>query len=253
MTRRIWPSGWRPTRQRCRQSDADDAKLLAAQMIGGGLDVLHDVGVRQFHAEVTAVRQTASAAIRAGNGCVGFEQIAGSVTLRLANGEQATGDMLIGADHPSADVRPGQGTFHRHHGVAWPVPTDRLPPHQRRLVGANWMGVGGHVVTYPLRRGEILNFVGVVERNDWHVESWTERGSREEMPARSGKLARGRKDHRPQYRYALQMGAARARSARSLCSRASLPDWRRGASDTAVPGAGCPHGVGGCGGDRPLP
>jgi salicylate hydroxylase len=42
------------------------------------------------------------------------------------------------------------------------------------------MGVGGHVVTYPLRRGEILNFVGAVERDDWRVESWTEPGSHEE-------------------------------------------------------------------------
>jgi salicylate hydroxylase len=35
-------------------------------------------------------------------------------------------------------------------------------------------------VTYPLRRGELLNFVGVVERDDWRVESWNEPGSREE-------------------------------------------------------------------------
>ena len=42
------------------------------------------------------------------------------------------------------------------------------------------MGVGGHVVTYPLRRGEILNFVGVVERDDWRLESWNEPGSRDE-------------------------------------------------------------------------
>jgi salicylate hydroxylase len=36
------------------------------------------------------------------------------------------------------------------------------------------------VVTYPLRRGEILNFVGVVERDGWQVESWTIKGSRDE-------------------------------------------------------------------------
>ncbi|HUB46048.1 MAG TPA: FAD-dependent monooxygenase, partial [Acetobacteraceae bacterium] len=44
----------------------------------------------------------------------------------------------------------------------------------------NWVGHGGHVVTYPLRRGELLNFVGAVERDDWLVESWTEAGTREE-------------------------------------------------------------------------
>src|SRR6185437_8648657 len=37
-----------------------------------------------------------------------------------------------------------------------------------------------HVVTYPLRRGELLNFVGAVERDDWRVESWTEAGTRDE-------------------------------------------------------------------------
>ena len=52
----------------------------------------------------------------------------------------------------------------------------------RRNVGVNWVGPGGHVVNYLLRRGEIFNFVGIVER-DWRVESWTEKGTREECAA----------------------------------------------------------------------
>jgi salicylate hydroxylase len=60
---------------------------------------------------------------------------------------------------------------------------ERLSARLRRPVGTNWIGPGGHVVTYPLRRGEILNFVGVVERADWPVESWTERGTVEECTA----------------------------------------------------------------------
>jgi salicylate hydroxylase len=66
--------------------------------------------------------------------------------------------------------------------MAWRglVPLQRLPEHQRRLVGNNWIGVGGHVVTYPLRRGELLNFVGAIERDDWRVESWTVAGTTEE-------------------------------------------------------------------------
>jgi salicylate hydroxylase len=137
-----------------------------------------------------AVRAASPDAIRAGNGCIGFEQTGNRVTLHLANGEQATGDLLIGADGVHSRIRqqmvggnPGAGGSARFTGImAWRglVPMDRLPPHQRRLVGANWVGVGGHVVTYPLRRGEILNFVGVVERDDWRVESWNEPGSREE-------------------------------------------------------------------------
>jgi salicylate hydroxylase len=132
-----------------------------------------------------AVRQAAPDAIRPGNGCLGFDQTADSVTLHLANGERATGDMLIGADGVHSCIRQqmfGEGKAHFTGIMAWRglVPMERLPPHQHRLVGANWMGVGGHVVTYPLRRGEILNFVGAVERSDWQVESWTEPGSHEE-------------------------------------------------------------------------
>lgn len=132
-----------------------------------------------------AVRAAAPDAIQVGNGCVGFEQSDDRVVLHLANGEHVTGDVLIGADGVHSKVRQqifGQGSARFTGIVAWRglVPMERLPPHQRRLVGANWIGVGGHVVTYPLRCGAILNFVGVIERDDWQVESWTEPGTHEE-------------------------------------------------------------------------
>jgi salicylate hydroxylase len=114
-----------------------------------------------------------------------FTQTADHVTLRLSTGESVTGDVMIGADGVHSAIRQqlfGQGKARFTGIMAWRglVPMDRLPPHQRRLVGANWLGVGGHVVTYPLRRGELLNFVGVVERDDWHKESWNDPGTTEE-------------------------------------------------------------------------
>lgn len=132
-----------------------------------------------------AVQAAAPGIIRTGVAGTGFEQTTDSVTLHLANGERVTGDVLIGADGVHSRIRQqlfGEGRAQFTGIMAWRglVPMQRLPPHQRRLVGANWVGVGGHVVTYPLRRGELLNFVGVVERDDWRVESWTEPGSREE-------------------------------------------------------------------------
>jgi salicylate hydroxylase len=60
---------------------------------------------------------------------------------------------------------------------------DRLPAELRRPVGTNWHGPGGHVVTYPLRRGRLLNFVGVVERDDWRSDGWSEPGSKAECAA----------------------------------------------------------------------
>ncbi len=132
-----------------------------------------------------AVREAAPDAIRLGATCMGFAQDDAGVTLRLASGEAVRGDALIGADGVHSTIRQtifGLGRAAFTGIMAWRglVPMALLPPHQRGLVGANWVGKGGHVVTYPLRRGEILNFVGVVERDDWRVESWTEQGTREE-------------------------------------------------------------------------
>jgi salicylate hydroxylase len=52
-----------------------------------------------------AVRLASPNAIRAGNGCVGFEQTADRVALHLANGDQAIGDVLIGADGVHSRIR----------------------------------------------------------------------------------------------------------------------------------------------------
>jgi salicylate hydroxylase len=60
------------------------------------------------------------------------------------------------------------------------VPVDALgvaPPPPSACV---WVGRGKHAVTYRLRRGELANFVGVVERDGWRGESWVEQGTREE-------------------------------------------------------------------------
>jgi salicylate hydroxylase len=69
--------------------------------------------------------------------------------------------------------------------IAWRgvVPMAALPRHMARMVGTNWVGPGGHVVHYPLHHGNLMNFVGIVERSDWRVESWSTRGSAEECAA----------------------------------------------------------------------
>jgi salicylate hydroxylase len=172
---RLWSTG-----QRWRSFDSGET---AEQRFGAPYWMVHR---GDFHAVLLeAVRKADPGAIQAGNACAGFAQDGHGATIRLANGETATGDVLIGADGVHSKVRQqmfGDGRAEFTGIMAWRglVPMERLPEHQRQLVGNNWLGVGGHVVTYPLRRGEILNFVGVVERDDWHLESWTEAGTTEE-------------------------------------------------------------------------
>ena len=71
--------------------------------------------------------------------------------------------------------------------VAWRglMPRDQVPAGIKLDVGTNWVGPGGHVVHYPVRGGALLNFVGLLERDDWRVESWTVQGSKDEFSTTS--------------------------------------------------------------------
>jgi salicylate hydroxylase len=136
---------------------------------------------------IDAVRALRPDAIALNARVTGFEDDGRHVTLQLAGGERVTGDALIGADGVHSRVRNilvGDDKPVFTGCMAWRglVPVVKLPAHMRRNVGVNWVGPGGHVINYLLRRAEIFNFVGIIER-DWRVESWTERGTPEECAA----------------------------------------------------------------------
>ena len=116
--------------------------------------------------------------------CIGYDEDEDGIRLHLANGETHAADVVVGADGVHSEIRRLIGGDRQPFfaGVAaWRglVPMERLPPTMQRDVGTNWVGPGGHVITYPVRRGELLNFVGIFEGESWPVESWTERGTRE--------------------------------------------------------------------------
>ncbi len=139
-----------------------------------------------FHAVlVRALAERAPNAVHVGARCIAFDQTATGVTLHLESGERVQGDALIGADGVHSRIREilfggARATFTGFMAWRGVVPMDRLPPHLRQQYGMTWIGPHGHVVTYPLRRGELLNFVTAIERDDWLVESWSEAGTVEE-------------------------------------------------------------------------
>jgi salicylate hydroxylase len=123
-------------------------------------------------------------AIHLGAKITGFKQSADRVVLD----NHAAGDALIGADGVHSTIRQAlfgadQPAFTGN--IAWRgiAPMEKLPPRMARMVGSNWIGPGGHIVHYPLRGGKLMNFVGLRERSDWRIESWSTKGTTDEVLA----------------------------------------------------------------------
>jgi 2-polyprenyl-6-methoxyphenol hydroxylase-like FAD-dependent oxidoreductase len=135
---------------------------------------------------VEAVRALKPDAIKLGMRAKAVAQTADAVTVQFADGQSATGTAIIAADGIHSQVRqclfgPSKPEFIG--CVAWRglIAMDRLPPHLAQLLTTNWIGPHGHVLHYPVRRGELMNFISIVERSDWQVESWIVEGSKDEL------------------------------------------------------------------------
>ena len=117
---------------------------------------------------------------------------------------------------------------------------DRLPPHLSQLLTTNWLGPHGHVLHYPVRRGELMNFISIVERDDWQVKSWIVEGSKDELAGDFRDWHADVHTFIDQHRDALQMGAAGARADAAVVGRTRHAARRRLPSDAAVsrPGRG---------------
>src|ERR1043166_1335677 len=133
-----------------------------------------------------AIQGLKANAIRLGKRCVAVTQFDEQVEVRFETGEHVKAAFVIGADGIHSKVREclfGPDSPEFSGCVAWRglVPMQRLPTHISQMPGTNWLGPRGHVLQYPIRRGEIMNFVGFVERDDWQVESWTVKGTTGEL------------------------------------------------------------------------
>jgi salicylate hydroxylase len=137
---------------------------------------------------LAAVRRLKPDAIRMASRIVDFAQDDRGVTAIFANGSRAQGSVLVGADGVHSLIRnalfgAAKATYSGCSAWRGVIAVERLPERLRISSGVNWVGPGRHVVTYPLRRGELINFVGVVETDDWKTESWTSRGTHAECTA----------------------------------------------------------------------
>jgi salicylate hydroxylase len=132
------------------------------------------------------IRRAKPDAIHLNRKCIGVTQDADGVAIQFEGGEVAGASLVVGADGVQSRVRLSVFGADRPEFtgiVAWRglIPRDKVPSGIKLDIGTNWVGPGGHVVHYPVRGGALLNFVGLLERDDWRVESWTVQGTKDEF------------------------------------------------------------------------
>lgn len=124
--------------------------------------------------------------IHLGAVCTGVETRADSAAARFADGSTAEADLVVGADGLHSAVREslfGPSAPHFTGCVCWRglAPIELAPRSLHPEDMTAWWGPHGHVVHYPVRRGELINFVAHIDSDAWTEESWTRECDRSEL------------------------------------------------------------------------
>ena len=161
--------------------------------------------------------------VHTGHRGVAFEQHGGVARVTFANGASVEGDLVIAADGIHSELRPyvfppsrpifsGSVAYRglvAHARVAhWPADSWLM-----------WLGTGKHFLTFPVRAGKLINYVGFVPADEAMKESWSAPGDadvlRQEFERWDPRIETLLKEVRSPFRWALY-------------DREPLPTWTRG-------------------------
>jgi salicylate hydroxylase len=121
-----------------------------------------------------------SEVVHTGHRCSGFEQSSDVARVSFANGAVAEADVVIAADGIHSELQqcvaaPSRPVFHG--SVAYRgVLAHRRIPHWPIDSWLMWLGKGKHFLTFPVRAGELINYVGFVPADEEMKESWSAPG-----------------------------------------------------------------------------
>ena len=115
--------------------------------------------------------------VHTGHRCTGCEQSDDVARVSFANGAVAEGDVVIAADGIHSALRhevtpPSHPVFSGSVAYRGVIPHDRIPswPTDSWLM---WLGKGKHFLTFPVRAGQLINYVGFVPADAEMKESWS--------------------------------------------------------------------------------
>jgi 2-polyprenyl-6-methoxyphenol hydroxylase-like FAD-dependent oxidoreductase len=161
--------------------------------------------------------------VHPGHRAIGFEQDGEAARVTFANGAVATGDVVIAADGIHSELRhyvvpPSRPVFSgsvayrglvAHAAIApWPTAAWQM-----------WLGKAKHFLSFPVRAGELVNYVGFVPADAAMKESWSAPGDpavlRREFAGWDPRIERLLAQVQTTFRWALY-------------DREPLPTWTRG-------------------------
>jgi salicylate hydroxylase len=161
--------------------------------------------------------------VHTGHRCTAYEQADDVAKVSFANGAVAEGDVVIAADGIHSALRhevtpPSHPVFSGSVAYRGVIPHDRIPnwPTDSWLM---WLGKGKHFLTFPVRAGQLINYVGFVPADDEMKESWS-------LPGDPDVLRREFAGWDP--RIESLLGQVSATFRWTLYDREPLPTWSRG-------------------------
>jgi salicylate hydroxylase len=114
--------------------------------------------------------------VKTGHRCTGFAQHGDVAQVTFADGATAQGDVVIAADGIHSELRqfvapPSRPVFHGSVAYRGLVPHDVVPDWPTD-VWLMWLGKAKHFLAFPVRAGELINYVGFVPADAEMKESW---------------------------------------------------------------------------------
>jgi salicylate hydroxylase len=141
-----------------------------------------NIGIHRADLLALLAGQLPPGTVRTGHRCTDFRQEDagdnGSATVVFADGSTASADVVIGADgiHSVLQgfvVAPAEPVFSGVVAYRGLVPSlSEYPAGTIRM----WMGEGKHFLVFPVRAGQLLNYVGFVSSGTAVRESWSAQG-----------------------------------------------------------------------------
>jgi salicylate hydroxylase len=118
--------------------------------------------------------------VHTGHRCVGFEQDGDVARVSFSKGAVVEGHVVVAADGIHSELRqyvapPSRPVFHGSVAYRGVLAHKRIPdwPTDAWLM---WLGKGKHFLSFPVRAGQLINYVGFVPADQEMKESWSAPG-----------------------------------------------------------------------------